>query len=709
MNREGRALIPPTGFFEDGEIAPLPHIRILIVAAERTIGTAWADAARTTHPCDVSLTTSPGEAWAVLDAGRIDAVLTGYDIDGGVRQFLRDLAFHDPHLPVVVAASLDQDALDGCLALGAVDVVRLDALDRLGRALAAAVKFTTMERTLRDTRAKLSELSQPKAGTDLRDVVDQIPAIVWTTDDELVVRSMRGWRDDTALLGARIGVASANWLSGPDRSIVLHAHRRALAGESTRFEFVIDGQAQQAHVDPLRDTHGLIVGTIGVAIDVTETRARTSALARLSTHDAMTDLPNRSVFENRVATAVAQARELHRSCAVLMLDVDRFKYVNELGGHGVGDEVLRVLAYRIRRATGAHDTVARFGGDKFVIVYPEVTDPPEARARAEAILEGVRPPIVIGDHQFSLTASIGMSVFPDDASDVAMLISTSEAAMYEAKRMGRNNARFYVPSMLTSPTERLALLSDLRRAIELDQLELYYQPMYSVETREIAGVEALIRWRHPERGLLLPERFIPLAEESGMIEKIGEWVIARACDQVRAWNDIGIEKVRVSVNVSARQLDDDTLRDLIYEHLQRTNISAQALEIEITESSIMRDVPAAIRLLCDLKELGLKVSIDDFGTGYTSLAFLKRFPVDVLKIDRSFVREVATGSFDGAVVRAMTTLAQSMGVRTVAEGVELTAQYERLRDFQCDEVQGFLFSRPLRADACTPLLLGQLR
>ncbi len=682
---------------------------MLIVAGDLAAGSAWADAVRATHPCDIALTASTGDAWAVLDDGRIDAVLTGYDIEGGVRTFLRDLAFHDPHLPVVVVATLDRDALDGCLALGAVDVVRLDDLERLGRALTSAVKFTTMERTLRDARAELAELSAPRAGTDLRDVVDQIPAIVWTTDDALVVRSMRGWRDDTAMLGTRIGVASAGWLSGQDRSIVLHAHRRALAGESTRFEFVIDGQAQQAHVDPLRDTHGLIVGTIGIAIDVTETRARSTALARLSTHDAMTDLPNRSVFESRVATAVAQARELGRSCAVLMLDVDRFKYVNELGGHGVGDEVLRVLAYRIRRATGAQDTVARFGGDKFVIVYPDLAAAAEARARAEAILEGVRPPIAVGDHQFSLTASIGISVFPDDATDVPTLVSTSEAAMYEAKRLGRNNARFYVPNMLTSPTERLALLADLRRAIELDQLELYYQPMYSVETRAIMGVEALIRWRHPERGLLVPERFIPLAEESGMIERIGEWVIARACDQVRAWNDIGIERVRVSINVSARQLDDESLRDVIYEHIQRTNISAHALEIEITESSIMRDVPAAIRLLCDLKEMGLKVSIDDFGTGYTSLAFLKRFPVDVLKIDRSFVREVATGSFDGAVVRAMTTLAQSMGVRTVAEGVELTAQYECLRDFQCDEVQGFLFSRPLRADACTPLLLGQLR
>jgi len=366
--------------------------------------------------------------------------------------------------------------------------------------------------------------------------------------------------------------------------------------------------------------------------------------------------------------------------------------------------VLRVLAYRLRRATGESDTVARFGGDKFVIAYPEVSAAPQARARAEAVLESVRPPIVIGDHQFSLTASIGISVFPDDASDVAMLISTSEAAMYEAKRMGRNNARFYVPNMVSSPTERLALLRDLRHAIDCDQLELYYQPMYSVETRAIMGVEALIRWRHPDRGLLLPERFIPLAEESGMIERIGEWVIAQACDQVRAWNDIGIPHVRVSVNVSARQLDDDTLRDLIYKHILRTNISARALEIEITESSIMRDVPAAIRLLCDLKELGLKVSIDDFGTGYTSLAAIPYLPLDEIKVDMAFVKRSTTSAADEAIVRCVHELAHRLGLVTVAEGVEDGAIQRLMVEIGFDLLQGFHLAKPLPEPAFLDLV-----
>ena len=432
-------------------------------------------------------------------------------------------------------------------------------------------------------------------------------------------------------------------------------------------------------------------------------------IAHLSSHDALTDLPNRPVFEARLAAAIATAESADRRTGVILIDMDRFKAVNELGSHSVGDEVIRSTAFRLRRMLGENDALARFGGDKFVVLIADAENAAQVLASSDAMIAAVREPFHVGEREFFITASAGISVFPEDASDVPTLITTAETAMYDAKRMGRNMTRPYAPAMLASPTERLSLQRDLQTAIERDELELYYQPMYDVETRSITGVEALLRWRHPTRGMLLPDRFIPIAEESGAIEPIGNWVIARACEQIRAWSDIGVPNVRVSINVSARQLESSDLLDRIYEQVQRNMIDPSSLEIEVTESSIMRDVPAAIRLLCDLKEIGFRVSIDDFGTGYTSLRFLKRCPIDVLKIDRSFIREVATGVFDGAVVRAVTTLARSLGVSTIAEGVELESQFERLKDLQCDEVQGFLLSVPLTSADCTPLLLAPLR
>jgi EAL domain-containing protein (putative c-di-GMP-specific phosphodiesterase class I) len=307
-----------------------------------------------------------------------------------------------------------------------------------------------------------------------------------------------------------------------------------------------------------------------------------------------------------------------------------------------------------------------------------------------------------------LTASIGVASAPEDATDVGALIGTAEAAVFEAKRLGRNTVRWYAGSGATSTFDRVVTRRDLQGAIERDEFELYYQPMYDVATRAIEGVEALIRWRHPRQGLVMPDHFIPVAEECGLIEALGAWVLETAVAQVRAWQNAGIDAVRVSVNVSPRQFESRALPRLVAEVLERYGVAASSLEVEVTESAIMRDVGVAAALLGELRALGVRVSIDDFGTGYTSLGFLKRFPVDVLKIDRSFVADVAGGAFDGAVVRAVTTLARGLGVRTVAEGVEEEEQFERLRALDCDVVQGFLFSRPLPVAACTPLLSAKL-
>ena len=373
-----------------------------------------------------------------------------------------------------------------------------------------------------------------------------------------------------------------------------------------------------------------------------------------------------------------------------------------MGDHTAGDTVLREIAARLRQAL-PDAYVARFGGDEFVLLRCE-DEHGAMRAAAGTVANAFALPFHVAGKLVYLTASIGVAHAPDDASDVAALIGTAEAAVFEAKRLGRNMVRSYRSPGASSSLERALTRRDLHGAIERGEFELYYQPMYDIETRAIHGVEALLRWRHPVHGLVLPDRFIPVAEEFGLIDEIGAWVLDRALAQVREWADAGIPAVRVSVNVSARQLDGDALPALVAQLLAKYDVAASCLEIEITESSIMRDVAGAVRLLHALRERGVRVSIDDFGTGYTSLGFLQALPGRHAQ-DRPHVhRRRRRGGFDGAVVRAVTTLARGLGVRTVAEGVELQDQFDRLRTLDCDVVQGFLFSHPLPAAACTPLL-----
>jgi diguanylate cyclase (GGDEF)-like protein len=445
---------------------------------------------------------------------------------------------------------------------------------------------------------------------------------------------------------------------------------------------------------------GRIVGTAGAALAIAASDAQ-FALA-LPDHDTVTDLPNRAVFEQRVRAAL-QACESGGRAAVLFVDVDRFKTVNDLGGHAAGDAVLRAIASRLRRAIGETGAIARFSADEFVVLAVGLDDPAQAESLAASLMAAFDEPFAYAEHHFHLTASVGASIAPDDADDAERLIAHAEAASFDAKRMGRNVVRRYVPTMSGTPSERHALQRELLHAIERGQLELLYQPVYDVISGEIVSCEALVRWRHPTLGLIVPDRFIPMAEESGLIGGIGEWVIARVCAQIRAWSDAGMPGVRVSLNVSARQLDRLALRRFIGDAIRVNGIDPAMLEIEVTETSILRDVYGATQLLRELRGMGLRVAIDDFGAGFTSLAFLRDLPVDNLKIDRSFVRDVATGAFDGAVVRAVVSLARSLGLRTIAEGVEDHAQMDVLRELRCDAVQGFLFSMPVPPDECGPL------
>jgi diguanylate cyclase (GGDEF)-like protein/PAS domain S-box-containing protein len=424
----------------------------------------------------------------------------------------------------------------------------------------------------------------------------------------------------------------------------------------------------------------------------------------VATHDALTALPNRVMFAQRLEHALAQTRRHGRRLAVLFLDLDRFKVINDTLGHDFGDALLREVARRLKESLRASDTVARLGGDEFVVLLEEIADPMYVTGVAQKIIAALGEAYVLAGREYHVTASVGASTFPDDAGDAQALLKNADIAMYRAKEQGRNTFQFYSSHLNLHSVQRLNLESGLRRALEREELVLHYQPLLDLRSGRITGVEALVRWQHPELGLLSPGRFIPIAEETGMIVPIGEWVMRTACAAQRAWADEGLAPLRVAVNLSARQfLRGDLPRD-IRAVVDATGADPERLEIEITESMVMQDPERVVALLHQIRGIGVRVAIDDFGTGHSSLAYLKRFPVDNLKIDRSFVAGVPGDRGDVAITQAVIAMGHSLGMRVIAEGVETRAQREFLLAQHCDEFQGYLFSKPLAAPDLRPLL-----
>jgi diguanylate cyclase len=420
-------------------------------------------------------------------------------------------------------------------------------------------------------------------------------------------------------------------------------------------------------------------------------------LQRLALHDPLTKLPNRLLLEDRIQQAIVHAGRDKVHCAVLFLDLDRFKIVNDSLGHSVGDELLRAVAAKLQMLVRAEDTVSRPGGDEFVMLLREVVNVDDATNIASKIVEALREPFRVHEQELFVTPSIGITVFPLHGDTAQMLITRADAAMYSAKQAGRNTFQVFAPDMATFFPERLSLENDLRRAVSRGEFELHYQPRVRMADGAIIGMEALVRWRHPQKGLLLPLDFIPLAEDTGLIVPLGRWVIEEACAQNKAWQETGLPDLRVAVNISGVQFRQKHLLDTIRNALASTGLAAECLELEITESVVMHNPVDAIVTLEKLSQIGVQVAIDDFGTGYSSLAYLKRFPIDNLKIDRSFVREVSSDPDDAAIVRATVGLAHNLRLKVVAEGVETPEQLRFLRALGCDEYQGYIKSRPLTA------------
>jgi diguanylate cyclase (GGDEF)-like protein/PAS domain S-box-containing protein len=453
------------------------------------------------------------------------------------------------------------------------------------------------------------------------------------------------------------------------------------------------GYWNDLYIAPVRDDDGTITNFVVAQYDISAVMRYEAELEFQARHDALTGLANRNLLTERLERAISSARHSGTELWVVFVDLDRFKFVNDTLGHEAGDILLKALAERLKLAVREADTVARMGGDEFVLVLPEGASRDAGMAVIQNIMDAVAKPLMIQSHEFFLTCSIGIAAFPSDGGTADALTKHADIAMYRAKEMGRNTWQFYTPAMSERTLERLEIEADLRHALDRNQFSLHYQPQLDLASGAIVGMEALLRWNHPQHGMISPARFISLAEEMGLIVPIGAWVLRQACAQTKAWHLAGLGELRVAVNLSPRQFTQKGLVQSIAAILYDTGLDARHLELEVTESMVMCDVDHAITILRDLKHLGVQIAIDDFGTGYSSLSYLRRFPIDVLKIDQSFVSEIASATDNAAIVLAIIALAKGLRLKVIAEGVETQAQLAFLSEHGCHEVQGYLFSR----------------
>ncbi len=576
--------------------------------------------------------------------------------------------------------------------------------------LGQPVGFRGMARDV--TARRHMELALRESESRFRALTELSSDWYWEQDEELRFTRVEGEKSEHGFASESM-LGQRPWEAGfePEMEGGWNAVRPMLDSHQLFRDLIVhkvmrDGKRRYASVsgEPMFDAHGRFTGYRGVSREITEKKLAEERIQYLATHDGLTGLPNRMMFSQLVNIAIESGRRYNRPFAVLFIDLDRFKTINDTLGHEAGDKLLQEIAGRLKQLLRASDIVARLGGDEFVVLVPEVNEPSQVAAVARKILSAVIKPIVLMGQECRVTASIGIAMYPTDADDEQSLMKNADMAMYIAKEEGKNNFQFYSKQIKTQSLERLTLETNLRRALERNEFSLHYQAKVDLKTGAITGVEALLRWQNPELGSVSPAHFIPLAEETGLIVPIGKWVLKTACEQNMAWQRQGLPSVCMAVNLSARQFADPDLLADIAGVLKQTGMVPELLELEITEGMVIHNPARAVKLLSAIKRMGVRLAIDDFGTGYSSLGQLKHFPIDTLKVDRSFIREIPNDTEDKAITEAIIAMGKTLSLTVVAEGVETEEQARFLRERACDEMQGYYFSKPVAPEKFAELL-----
>ena len=672
-------------------------------AAEEATGWTWRDAAG--KPATGIFRVIRDDTGAPLE-NPLEAVLrTGERTVHASDSSLIDI--RGSRLPIEWSVSPVRDA-SGAFA-GAVLVFR----DVASRRAAERALQSSEESRAEDAAALFEE--KERAQVTLNSIGDAVVSTnFWgrVTYLNIVAERMTGWSqaqaqgravDDVFRL---VHVATRDPIASPtaraiieDRTVGLGADCMLVRGGGAEL-------AVETSAAPIHDRLGGVIGAVMVTHDVTAARELSQKLARLALHDSLTDLPNRTLLNDRLDQAMMRARRGGSTVAVLFIDLDRFKHINDSLGHAVGDELLRSVARRLQACVRSSDTVSRQGGDEFLILLADVVHPHDAAVCAEKIIAALEAPHGIAGQDLRISASIGIATFPHDADDAETLMRNADFAMYQAKHSGRNNYQYFRPDMNANAMERQSVELDLRQAIARQEFVLNYQPKVNLASGAVVGVEALIRWHRPHRGVVLPARFIPVAEESGLILPIGRWALDTACRQARAWQDGGLPPVSIAINVSAVELRGKDFLSNVRQILEQNRLEPRFLELELTETFMMQDWRTTAEILRALKTLGVRIALDDFGTGYSSLSYMRRFPIDVLKIDQSFVRDMTRDAGDASIVSAVINMGRSLNMGVIAEGIQTRDQLEFLRDRQCPEGQGFYFGAPVPAAELTELWSG---